>query len=236
MTETILIAWRYLNKIFYPERSNNLENVCFFDFVKLYRYTGKDNNNIRKYCKLNKPIIPNHRIYDPNKEELRDNYYYSLLLLFVPFSSEDDLVDEGETPEQSFHRHLSTNSRIKAHHERLQQLLKSQNKVKEINESGEVQQNKKLDDNEPDKDFPQVMGETKLAMKDIHDLQNNGSKIIDLQKRIVMLNLDQLRIFTKYKIKHLVHHYQHETDQCTRNNFKPYTCSLVGLGEQVNHS
>ena len=131
---------------FYPERSNNLENVCLYDFVKLYRYTGKDNNNKRKYCKLNKPIIPNHRIYDPNKEEQRDNYYYSLLLLFVPFSSEDDLVDEGETPEQSFHRHLSTNSQIKAHLERLQQLLKSQNKVKEINESREVQQNNKLDD------------------------------------------------------------------------------------------
>ena len=101
--------------------------------------------------------------------------------------------------------------------------------MKEINESREVQQNNKLDDNEPDKDFPQVMGEAKSAMKDIHDLQNNGSKIIDLEKRIAMLNLDQLRIFTNIK-NHLVHQYQHETDQCTCNNFKPLHMFFSGVG------
>ena len=31
----------------------------------------------------NKYVLPNHIVYNPTKEEQRDSYYYSLLLLFV---------------------------------------------------------------------------------------------------------------------------------------------------------
>jgi len=77
---------------FYPQRPDELKDVCLYDFVKWYIYTETDCSGNRKYRKLNKPCIPNHRLYDPNKEDEQDDYYYSLLLLFVPFGTESDLL------------------------------------------------------------------------------------------------------------------------------------------------
>ena len=65
---------------FYPDRPEAMNDMCLFDFVKLYRYNGKDNNGKRRYCKLCKPVIPNHVVYDPNKEGQSDNYYYFMLM------------------------------------------------------------------------------------------------------------------------------------------------------------
>ena len=39
----------------------------------------------------------NHKLYNPHKENEKESYYYSLLLLFVPFRNEMDLVKEGES-------------------------------------------------------------------------------------------------------------------------------------------
>ena len=33
----------------------------------------------------NKRVLVDHIVYNPDKEEQKDSYYYSLLLLFVPF-------------------------------------------------------------------------------------------------------------------------------------------------------
>ncbi len=117
---------------FYPERPLILENVCLYDFVKLYTCTGSEDDGKRKYSKLNKPNIPNHKLDDPNKDGQSVNYYYSLLLLFVPFHSEDELICDGETSDESFNRHLLQNSQINAYHDKLQQILLLQCKMKEI--------------------------------------------------------------------------------------------------------
>ena len=210
---------------FYPDRPEAMNDVCRYDFVKLYRYNGKDNNGKRRYCKLCKPVIPNHVVYDPNKEGQSDNYYYLLLLLF---RKEEELIGEGETPEQSYARHVSDNALMNEHYDRLQQILKAQGKMKEINECREEEKNDNAKDNEPDDGLLHVMGEAKLAMKDVQDLQDNGSKSVDLQQRISMLNSDQLRIFSKIK-NHMLHQYQHETNQCQCDNLKPLHMFFSGV-------
>ena len=43
-----------------------------------------------------------HRKFNPMKETERDNFYYSLIFLFVPFRDESTLVMEGETMEEAF--------------------------------------------------------------------------------------------------------------------------------------
>ena len=46
---------------FYPTRPSELENVCLYDFVAHYKYDGNDKNGERKYRKLTKPVLPNHK-------------------------------------------------------------------------------------------------------------------------------------------------------------------------------
>ena len=54
---------------FYPKRPSELEDVCLYDFVQWYIFSETDCLGNRKYRKLNKPRLPNHKIYDPSKED-----------------------------------------------------------------------------------------------------------------------------------------------------------------------
>ena len=94
---------------FYPQRPDDMENVCLYEFVAQYTKSGVDEDGNRVYRKLGKPILPNHKIYNPSKEKERENYFYSLLLLFVPFRNEGDLIEEGETAESALNRHMDEN-------------------------------------------------------------------------------------------------------------------------------
>ncbi len=91
--------------------------MCLYDFVRHYVKCGKDAAGRLKHSKLSKPCLPNHRLYDPNKEGQKEDYYYSLLLLFVPFRDEASLTGESETAEKAFNRLLSANSSLVTHHE-----------------------------------------------------------------------------------------------------------------------
>ena len=57
-----------------------------------YTKSGVDEDGNTVYRKLGKPIIPNH---NPSKEKERENNFYTLLVLFVPFRNEGDLIEEG---------------------------------------------------------------------------------------------------------------------------------------------
>ena len=77
---------------YYPQRCQEMENVCLYDLVKDFDRSGIDSKGQHTYRKLTKPHLPKHKLYDPSRENEREDYYYSLLLLFVPFRSEADLV------------------------------------------------------------------------------------------------------------------------------------------------
>jgi len=87
--------------------------------VANYGWYGKDANGDRKYSKLKKPHLPNHKLFDPEKEAKRD-YYYSLILLFVPFQRESSLLLVNERAKEAFHRLVNTD--CSSYHARLQML------------------------------------------------------------------------------------------------------------------
>ena len=101
---------------FYQERPDDMEYVCLYDFVANYVKCGVDKT---KYRRLNKSVLPNHRLYSPSKESERENYFYSLLLLFVPFRNETDLTEEEESAEDAFIRHMKETDALNTHSEKL---------------------------------------------------------------------------------------------------------------------
>ena len=86
---------------FYPQRPQELEDVCLYDFVADYDWQGLDDQGRRKYRKLMKPRLPNHKFFDPENQSQREDYYYSLVLLFSP--SEMRIVCCLRTKEQKQH-------------------------------------------------------------------------------------------------------------------------------------
>ena len=120
---------------FYPKRPADLESVCLYDFVKDYEKIGIDDTGLPMYRKRSKALLPNHKLYDPNKENEREDYYYSILLLFIPFRDEHRLLDENETAEEAFQRYLQQSNQLNIHHSKLQQMLTAQSAVKKINEA-----------------------------------------------------------------------------------------------------
>ena len=70
-----------------------LGHTCLYDFVRHIYWVHQDEKNYRR---LTKPRVPSHRVYNPEKPEQTDDYYYSLVL-FVPFWDKSDLLLPSET-------------------------------------------------------------------------------------------------------------------------------------------
>ena len=177
--------------------------------------------------KLTKPRLVNHKLYDSQKEHQREEYFYSLLLLFVPFRSEASLLKESETAEEAFNHLLPANDNCSAYHAWLQTMLKAQAKLKAISDArksdtADEESSKELDDH------PQLLGEAKLAMQDVHDMNDYKTNDLTFDDRVEMLNLDQRRIFENVKA-HLLHHVKHESGECSCT-FKPLRMFVSGIG------
>ena len=89
---------------FYPQRPQELEDVCLYDFVANYDWQSRNDQGRRKYKRLTNAQLANHKLFDPENDNQRDEYYYSLVLLFCPFRDESTLLHENEMLEQAFHR------------------------------------------------------------------------------------------------------------------------------------
>ena len=72
-------------------------------------------------------------MFDTDRPEQVDDYYYALVMLFVPFEDEDDLLEPGETPKEAFTR--LQNDELLAHHEKLQKMLEASSKKRKIDEA-----------------------------------------------------------------------------------------------------
>uniref|UniRef100_A0A1X7UP52 Uncharacterized protein n=1 Tax=Amphimedon queenslandica TaxID=400682 RepID=A0A1X7UP52_AMPQE len=70
---------------FYPNRPQEYEEYCLYDFVATLTYSGKDKNSERCYRKIQKERLPNVIDFHVHKENQRDSFYYAIILLFVPF-------------------------------------------------------------------------------------------------------------------------------------------------------
>ena len=82
----------------------------------------------------------------------------------------------------------ATRSSLNLHHDKLQQMLLAQSKVREINEA-------RKEDNSPrtaqdaDEDGLQVLGEAQSAMSDVRDLQGACAKHVSLEECMSMMNM-----------------------------------------------
>ena len=220
---------------FYPQRPEDMEDVCLYDFVANYVKCGTDRDGNAVYQKRSKAILPNHRAYDPNKENEREKYYYSLLLLFVPFRGEADLMKEGEDAERAFLRHMEENGALNTHSEKLQQMLQARKSVEKINEARQAQEQAVEEPGPVEEDSgPQVAGEAISAMKDVFDLhQNDESNGPSFEELVSSLNPDQERVYGQVKA-HLQHQVEHETGHCKCTDLKPlhmFVSSVGGTGK-----
>ena len=182
---------------YYLQRPRDLKNICLYDFVANYEWYGKNDNGDRKYSKLTKPRLRNRKLFDPEKENGKEDFYYSLLLLFVPFRDDSSLLLLNETAEESFNRLMPTNVDCSGYHDKLQKMLKAQSNIKMTNETRqtdgiEEKVNKEDDD-------PQLLVEAKTAMKEVVEINTNNSDTLTLEDRITMLNDDQRRILSFIK-------------------------------------
>ena len=209
----------------YPQRPDRLADVCLYDFVTKYDWQTKDKNGERKYSLLSKPRLLNHRLYDPQKENQREDYFYSLIFLFVPFTSESSLLLDNETAEAAFSRLMTDDS--SAYHKKQQKMLEAQSKIKDITEARQADGDEQRVSNE-DND-PQLMGEAKNAMHDMFDMMaNQSSDPLSLEEREAMLNVDQRRIYDNLHT-HLQHQKRHEVGECLCD-FKPLSMFVSGVG------
>ena len=211
---------------FYPNRPASLGHVCLYDFVKWYRRGDNDAEGRRQYVRAGKPKIPNHRIYDPNKPEEREAYFYSLLLLFVPFTDESELVGNDQTAEEAFNEHFRDHTSMEHHHETLQKMLQAQAKVRRINEARKEEEVPADKDEVVEDEGVKLVGEAEAAMHDVHDMDYDT---IDLSERIAMLNEDQRRIFEQVS-DHLNHQRRHESNDCKCKDIKPLHMFVSGVG------
>ena len=177
---------------FYPNRPASLDHVCLYDFVKWYCRGDDDAEGRRQYVRAGKPKIPNHRLYHPNKPEEREAYFYSLLLLFMPFTDESELIGDGQTAEEAFNERFRDHTSMEHHHETLQKMLQAQAKVRRINEARKEEEVPADEDEVVEEEGIKLVGEAEAAMHDVHDIDRDT---IGLSERIDMLNEDQRRIY-----------------------------------------
>ena len=204
-----------------------MEDVCLFDFVANYIKWGIDKDGNVVYYKLNKSVLPNHKMYNPKKENERESYFYSLLLLFVPFCNEDDLTEDGKDAERAFNRHMQENDALNTHSEKLLRMLEARESVHKINEARQTEE-KTLP--EPESvEGPLAVGEAMSAMHDVLDRQQNGDSGPSLEELVSSLNADQARIFDQVK-KHLELQAYHESGMCKCSHLKPLHMFISGVG------
>ena len=212
---------------YYPDRPEELQDLCLHDFVANFDWYGKDSKGQRKYRKLGKPRLVNHKIFDPEKEDHREDYFYSLILLFVPFRDEASLLNGNETAEEAFQRLLPASKDCQNYHSRLQTMLKAKANLKAIREARQTDGKEEVVVEK--QNDPELPGEAKSAMNDMCEVNANAkSNDLTLQERIAMLNADQKRIFDKVA-HHLLHQKEHEEEKC-KCDIKPLQMFISGVG------
>ena len=212
---------------FYPQRPGSMEDICLYDFVANYTKCGIDKDGKVVYRKLNKTILPNHRIYNPNKENKRELFLFSLAPV-CPFRKEEDLIEENEDAEHAFNRHMQENDTLDIHSKKLLRMLDTRETVQKINEARQAEE-ERVPEPEPIDEGPQIVGEDTSAMHDVLDLQSNDEGGPSLEQLVSSLNADQARIFDQVK-RHLEHQVHHENDMCKCSHFRPLHMFVSGAG------
>ena len=208
----------------YPARPDSLNDMCLYDFVKHIDWNHINHKNEKTFRRLQIPRVPNHPLFDPERPDQTDDYYYSLVLLFIPFRDEGELLLLDETPEQ---RHK--NEGLLSHHDKLKKMLEATSKKKKIDEARkELEDGSKNDDEDDDGGGLQIKGDLKSDYEHILQLDPYPDPI-DFEARVSMLNADQRRVYDKIT-SHLLHLQKHEKQECACTELKALNMFVSGVG------
>ena len=210
--------------VHYPNRTNKLSTMCLYDFAKHIDWYDKDDKGAKTYRRLTKPRVVSHPVFDLNRKEQEEDYYYCLILLFTPFTDESDLLLPGESAKQAFER--SKSEGLLAHHERLQKMLEASKKRREITEARKADREYPPNKDEEEEEGLQVKGKSRF--EEPLNLDQDVDPL-DLDKRVSMLNTDQHRVYTKIT-SHLLHELDHEKGACSCTDLKPMQMFVSGVG------
>uniref|UniRef100_A0A1X7TTZ9 Uncharacterized protein n=1 Tax=Amphimedon queenslandica TaxID=400682 RepID=A0A1X7TTZ9_AMPQE len=106
----------------------------------------------------------------------------------------DKLVNNGETVQEAFNRHIVDHERCIKANAKFRKLLKCREKLKDIQDA---RADNREEENDVEDDNPQLMGRIKDAMNDVRDMDTGSN--LTLKERESMLNKDQKRIFDQVK-------------------------------------
>uniref|UniRef100_A0A1X7UBQ6 Uncharacterized protein n=1 Tax=Amphimedon queenslandica TaxID=400682 RepID=A0A1X7UBQ6_AMPQE len=163
---------------FYPNRPQKYEEFCLYDFVAKPTYNGKDKNGQQCYRELQKESLPTFKDFDVHKENQRDSFYYAIILLFVPFRNEDELVHDFKTIQEAFDCHIVDNERCLEANEKLRKLLKCRETLKDIQDARAANRECNVEDNNP-----QLMGQIKDAMNDVRNMDTGSHLTLQEKNR-----------------------------------------------------
>uniref|UniRef100_A0A1X7VDH6 ATP-dependent DNA helicase n=1 Tax=Amphimedon queenslandica TaxID=400682 RepID=A0A1X7VDH6_AMPQE len=212
---------------FYPNRPQEYEEYCLYDFVAKVTYSGKDKNGEQCYRELQKEHLPNFIDFDVYKENQRDSFCYAIILLFRPFRNEDELVNNGKTIQEAFDRHIVDHDRCVEANEKFRKLLKCRKKLKDIQDTRAANRE---EENDVEDDDPQMMGQIKDGMNDVRDKDTGSS--LTIRERINP-NKDQKHIFDHVK-SHLLRQIEYENKSKQKKeqseSVKPLHMFISGVG------
>uniref|UniRef100_A0A1X7USF6 Uncharacterized protein n=1 Tax=Amphimedon queenslandica TaxID=400682 RepID=A0A1X7USF6_AMPQE len=123
--------------------------------------------------------LPNFIDFDVNNKNQRDSFYYDIILLFVPFRNENELVNNGKTVQEAFNRHIVDREMCVGTNEKFRELLKCREKLKDIQDARAANTE---EENDVEDDDSQLMEQIKDAMNHMRDMDTGSS--LTLQDRV----------------------------------------------------
>ncbi|XP_048514971.1 uncharacterized protein LOC125501890 [Athalia rosae] len=188
----------------YPARPKELEATDLYDFVQWYDITKVEptGQDVEYYTmgkslylkKRKRPCLVNH--YKNNVNIQPERYFYALLLLFQPWRDVDELRNGCDTYAESFQSMQLELAQALEYHERITEVQKGIEYVKEMIDK-QFADNAKDNDNSQNSDTVPlgfVPIEAKGAMKEFKDAAEKV-ETVDVSEMISKLNMDQKRVF-----------------------------------------
>lgn len=186
--------------VHYPNRPEQLVNICLYDFLRWYDIVkSKPKDSVihyrygDKYLRKRKdPYLINHFRFNVRKEP--ENYYHSLLLLFLPWIVLEDLKCGMDTYENAFLLCNEDLIHLMQYHDKLQEIERAREDLRmELDMLMAAEENE--DDTNDDDDA--IVGFDMALENELNDMNALVQNLNDvpLQDQIDQLNTDQKRVF-----------------------------------------
>lgn len=187
----------------YPYRPEGLENLCLYDFLRWYDIvnTKPTSENVifynygdRYLRKRKSPYLINHYKFNVKKEP--ESYYHSLLLLFLPWQTTEEIKCGMDTYEHAFLSCCKDLCHLMQYHEKLQDIAKARENLEK-----EIDQLMGNEENIENEEEGEILGFDLPLENEINDMNNLVRNVDDIpiENQINQLNVGQEKVFDKVK-------------------------------------